>query len=148
MEGVDLTKAQAKATAYRYTVVQTASSNVSDEVPGNVLGWTDHSVRRCYVFTDRIANLPLSSRAKVARKIAMHEVGHVRWKARSRSIDDMHGWWKLVRRASFSGRTDQSIEEDYCECYSRCNDYQTGVSYTLLSPVPTSTDFKRICPAI
>lgn len=145
----DLSKAAAAAAAYRYTVVQCNVTDINDEAdPPNSPGWTDHSTRRCYVFLDRIPPGTFTQRQAAARHVGMHEVGHVKWKARSRSISDMHGWWKLVRRASFSGESNQEIEEDYAECFSRCRDYQATTGYVTLSPHPTSTEFMRICPSL
>lgn len=138
----DLSRAEAKAAAYNYTVVQRAAHAGA---PSNALGWTDHSTRTNYVYTDRIDNLPLASQQPAARKVGMHEVGHDRWKARDAAIDDMHDWWRYIRRSAFTGYTLQSIEEDYAETYSWCKDVQAGVSYTWLSPRPTTTDLQRLC---
>lgn len=138
----DLSRAQAKAGAYNYVVVQ---RDAFEGAPGYALGWTDHTTRRNYVFVDRIAELPVDSRPKVARKIGMHEVGHSRWRARGHSIPDMHDWWRYIRRSAFTGYSEQKIEEDYAETYSRCKDFQTGVSYTWRNPRPTTADLPRLC---
>lgn len=146
----DLSKAKGKAAVYRYSVVQANTTSVSDEVPAGVLGWTDHATRRCYVFLDRIANLPAATRYRVARKIAMHEVGHVRWRARRLSLVPqgitMVDYWRFARGDDLG--SSQQVEEDYCETYSRLKDPQTGVSYSWRDPTPTGATLSGLASAL
>lgn len=136
----DLSKAEAKARVYSYRVVQ---RNAFPGAPVGTLGWTDHSTRTCYVFIDRLTSFSVSGRPKAARAVAMHEVGHARWRARLNGTPNMVNYWRYVRGGTLG--TDQQVEEDYCEVYSYCGDFQSGISYTFRSPVPTSSKIAILC---
>lgn len=136
-----LDPARYRAGMYGYTLVL---RNSFPEAPVNVLGWTDHETKRCYVFTDKLTIFSAIMRPRVTLKIALHEVGHARWKARSASRN-MVTYWRDVRDASLG--TSQQVEEDYCEAYSyyiwsRTNIWGltpvlAGVSYSFRPPTPT-----------
>lgn len=147
-----LDAARYRAGMYGYTLVlRTSFNDPDDEIPGNPLGWTDHSTKRCYVFTDKFSIFSAIMRPRAICKVALHEVGHARWKARSASRN-MVTYWRDVRDASLG--TAQQVEEDYCEAYSyyiftRTNIWgltpvQAGVSYAFRSPVPSVSRIMNI----
>lgn len=137
-----LDPATRRAAIYGYRLVLRDSFD-SDDIPGNPLGWTDHRNRICYVFTDRFDIFtPLSTKLKAILKVALHEVGHARW----RNVRRTPNYWRYVRGGWLG--TDQQVEEDYCETYSyyiwqKENTWgqtvvQAGISYSFRSPVPTA----------
>jgi hypothetical protein len=118
--------AHSKAALYGYTlVIRTAHPGA----PPTALGWTDHKTRTCYIYADRLWGFGFG----VWEKVALHEVGHARWHVKSRTP----GWWRSIRKFT-NAPSDQRVEEDYCEVYSRTAKHFLGVGYTFQSPRPSA----------
>lgn len=121
---IDLTLARSRAAVYGYKVVERLAHKGA---PITALGWTDHITKTCFVYNDRCDNV-----AALIRKVALHEVGHARWKVKRRTP----AYWRSIRRFT-AVLSDQRVEEDYCEVYSKSIKPEMGIGYSLRAPVPS-----------